>query len=73
MNSHLEKVKINIPRGQFLPKPPVLAPILKPILTDMEKVEIENEKRRQQQLRWEVMKNPMLFSQDVANKDLKRA
>ena len=56
-----------------MPKPPVLAPILKPILTDMEKVEIENEKRRQQQLRWEVMKNPMLFSQDVANKDLKRA
>ena len=39
----------------------------------MEKVEIENEKRRQQQLRWEVMKNPMLFSQDVANKDLKKA
>ena len=56
-----------------MPKPPVLAPILKPILTDMEKVEIENEKRRQQQLRWEVMKNPMLFSQDVANKDLKKA
>ena len=39
----------------------------------MEKVEIENEKRRQQQLRWEVMKNPMLFSQDIANKDLKKA
>ena len=56
-----------------MPKPPVLAPILKPILTDLEKVEIENEKRRQQQLRWEVMKNPMLFSQDVANKDLKKA
>ena len=56
-----------------MPKPPVLAPILKPILTEMEKVEIENEKRRQQQLRWEVMKNPMLFSQDVANKDLKKA
>ena len=56
-----------------MPKPPVLAPILKPILTDMEKVEIENEKRRQQQLRWEVMKNPMLFSQDVANKDLKKS
>ena len=56
-----------------MPKPPVLAPILKPILTDLEKVEIENEKRRQQQLRWEIMKNPMLFSQDVANKDLKKA
>ena len=73
MNTHLEKVELNIPKGQFLPKPPVLAPILKPIMTDMERVELENQKRREQLLRWEVLKDPMLFSQDVSKKEYKKS
>ena len=50
----------------------MLAPILKPIMSDMERAELENERKRELQLRWEVLKDPMLFSQDVG-KDYKKS
>ena len=67
MNAHLKKVEINIPRGQFLPKPPILAPVLKPIMTDYQKLELEKDERRKQQLFREMVGNPHLFAEDINN------
>ena len=65
MNAHIKKVEFNIPRGQFLPHPPVLAPLLQPIMTDEEKLVKESEDRRLQQLFRELISNPHVFIEDM--------